>query len=77
MDDFEVLYREYYGSIYQFLLRLTDYDEDLSEDLTQETFVQAYTSLGRFKGNCAVKTWLCQISKNCRLKFLRKSKKIV
>lgn len=76
MQDFEILYRQYYQEIFRFLMRLTGNDYHLSEELTQESFYQAYISLGRFKGRCSLKTWLCQISKNCWMKYLRKNKKI-
>lgn len=76
MEDFEILYRQYYQEIFRFLMRLTGNDYHLSEELTQECFYQAYGSLGRFKGKCSLKTWLCQISKNCWMKYLRKNKNV-
>ena len=71
---FEEIYYAYHDTVLRFLLRLTAGDELLSEELTQETFCQAWTGLERFRGDCALSTWLCQISKNCWLKYLRKHK---
>lgn len=41
MKTFESLYRDYYQKVYAFLNRMCA-DGDLAEDLTQETFLQAY-----------------------------------
>lgn len=72
MEDFKLIYVEYYKDIHNFLLRLVHYQNALAEDLTQETFYQAYISLHRFRGNSSMKTWLCQIAKNCCYKYFRK-----
>ena len=57
MKTFESLYRDYYQKVYAFLNRMCA-DGDLAEDLTQETFLQAYKSLYKFRGECEVFTWL-------------------
>lgn len=75
MNPFETLYRDYRDDVYHFLLKLTSYQTDLAEELTQETFYQAILSFGRFRGGCHVKTWLCQIAKNVYYKKVRKSRR--
>ena len=72
MDPFEELYTEYRQDIYRFICKLTDYDLDLSEELLSETFYQAFLSFGRFRGECEIKTWLCQIAKNTYSTYIRK-----
>lgn len=74
MEQFEAIFQRHYTDIYRFLLRLCHYQESLAEELTQETFYQAYLSLPQFEGRCNVKTWLIQISKNCFYAMLRKKK---
>lgn len=49
--------------VYKFLLSLC-YEEELAEELTQETFYQAVRSVDRYDGSCKVSTWLCQIAKH-------------
>ena len=71
MKDFEELYQLYQKDIYFFLLKLTGYEVSLAEELTQETFYQAFFSLKNFRGECAIKSWLCQIAKNTYYKYLR------
>lgn len=60
--DFEQTYREYQQMIYAFLLRLCG-NVHLAEELTQETFYQAFKHWGDFRGQSSVSTWLCTIAK--------------
>ncbi len=73
MEQIEKLYREYYKRIYAFLYRLCG-NVQTAEDLTQDTFYQAYLSLHRFRGDSEVYTWLASIAKHLYMKYLRKHK---
>ena len=73
MKTFESLYRDYYQKVYAFLNRMCA-DGDLAEDLTQETFLQAYKSLYKFRGECEVFTWLAAIGKHTYFKYLKKKR---
>lgn len=61
--DFEQTYREYQQMIHAFLLRLCG-NAHLAEELTQETFYQAFKHWGKFRGQSSISTWLCTIAKN-------------
>ncbi len=74
VQTFEMLYKEYYERVYAFLYRLSA-DRSLTEDLTQETFLQAYLSLHRFRGECEIFTWLASIGKHVYFKYLKRNKK--
>ena len=63
MRDFERLYQEYAKQVYKYLFSLCHNDQ-LAEDLTQETFYQALKSLDSYNGTCKVYVWLCQIAKH-------------
>lgn len=73
MDKFEIIYRQHYKSVYSFLCRLCG-DHHLAEELTQETFYQAFSGFHRFKGKCGVFTWLAAIAKHVYYKYLRDNK---
>ena len=73
MNDVEELYKMYSHMIFLFLLKMVNYKEDLAEELTQETFYQVCISLHRFKGECEIKTWICQIAKNTCYKYYKKN----
>lgn len=68
----EELYREY-GKIVHHLLLSVCHDAQLAEELTQETFLQAFLSLERFDGSCKISVWLCQIAKHLFYQHLAKS----
>lgn len=72
-SEFEIVYRQYYDRVYAFLYKLCG-NHTVCEDLTQETFYQAYISLLRYDGSCSLFTWLAAIAKNVFFKYLRKNK---
>ena len=71
MKVFEEIYNDYKSDVYRFLYKMTSYQCGLSEELLQETFYQAFLSFDRFRGECEIKTWLCQIAKNTYYRYIR------
>lgn len=71
MQSMDEIYQTYAKTVYKFLLTRTR-DEDIAEELTQETFYQAIKSIQRFDGSCKLSTWLCAIAKNQLLAYQRK-----
>lgn len=67
----EEIYQRYAKTVYHFLLARTAND-DLAEELTQETFFQAIRSIDRYDESCKLSTWLCGIAKNVLLTYRRK-----
>ena len=61
-------------AVYRLALRMTENEED-ALDLSQETFLQAYTELGRFRGECRFSSWICRIAYNKCIDHLRKQKR--
>lgn len=74
MQNIEEVYLEHSKLVYKYLFCLT-HNNELAEELTQETFVYAIKEINNFKGNSKLSTWLCQIAKNLWYKELRKIKK--
>ena len=74
MDDMSEIYQRHAQTVYKFLLSQTR-DEELAEELTQETFYQAVRSIHRFDGGCKVSVWLCQIAKHLWYQHLRKHRR--
>ena len=74
-DAFAALVDEHQRYIYNLALRVLK-DEDEALDLTQETFVRAWTALPNFRGQSQFRTWLYRIVTNLcynRLPTLRRS----
>ena len=73
--DMEEVYQEYAGLVYRFLYAHT-HDREWSEELMQETFLRAVTSISRYDGTCKLSVWLCQIAKHVFWQELQKKKRI-
>lgn len=76
LTDFEEVYAVYFDDVYRYLLSLSG-SESVAEELTSETFFRAMDALGRFRGECSVRVWLCQIAKNLYYSHLRREKRLV
>lgn len=60
---FERLVTEHSPDVYGLLFRLTT-DPEEARDLTQETFLRAFQSINRFRGDASLKTWIYRIAIN-------------
>ena len=63
----------YYEQIYLFMRRL-GHNRQVSEDLTQESFLQAWQHIGQLRGGKALKSWLYHIASNVSKLYWRKHK---
>lgn len=72
--DMEQIYKEHARSVFKYLLSLS-HDEDLAEELTQETFYRAVYSIDTYNGSCKISVWLCQIAKHIWFQELEKKKR--
>jgi RNA polymerase sigma-70 factor (ECF subfamily) len=61
---FDQLVRKYQSPVRRFFLNQTLGDEQLSDDLAQETFIKAYVNITKFRGMSSFKTWLMRIAYN-------------
>jgi len=73
-QDMAAVYEAYAPTVYRYLFCLTR-DRALSEELTQETFLQALKSVKNFRGECKISVWLCQIAKRQWYRELTRRKK--
>ena len=73
MQNIEEIYKQYSNTVYKYLFCLTG-KEDIAEELTQETFAIAVKEIKKFKGECKISVWLCQIAKHLWYKEVKKSK---
>lgn len=73
---FEEIYQTYFNDVYLYIRRLSG-NEHIAEEITSETFFKAMRALDRFRGECDLRVWLCQIAKNCYLTHLQKNSKVI
>lgn len=76
MQDIEKIYEEYFEIVNKYLFCLT-HNNDISEELTQETFYKAVKKIDTYNGKCKMSVWLCQIAKNLWYDECRKNKKVI
>ena len=70
--EFETIYTTYFRDVFLYIRRLS-HDEHIAEEITSETFFKAMNSIDRFRGDCDIRVWLCQIAKNCYYSYLKKA----
>ena len=73
VNEFEDVSRLYFRDVYRYCLALTR-DEQMAEEVTQETFFKALRAIDQFDGKCRLYVWLCQIAKNTYLSMLSKKR---
>ena len=69
---FGQLVEKYQSPVRRFLLNLTSGDVELSNDLSQETFIKAYSNITSFKNLSGFSTWLFRIAYNVFYDYLNK-----
>jgi RNA polymerase sigma-70 factor (ECF subfamily) len=62
-EAFEQLVARFHADVYGLLYRLLG-DREEARDATQETFLRVYRTIGRFRGECGLRTWLYRIALN-------------
>ena len=73
LDAFDSLTVKYRQRLLSVIYNMTSNREDAA-DLTQEAFLKAFRSIGRFKGKSSFFTWLYRIGVNVTLSHLQKNK---
>ncbi len=69
----ELLVSEQYPRLFRLLRWLTD-NREAAEDLTQQTFVRAWSGLPNFRGDCTLSTWLHQIAYREYVRWLKEKR---
>ena len=72
--EMDIIYRKYYKDVFCFARSLSG-DVDVAEEVTQNTFCKAIQAAHKFRGECDIRVWLCQIAKNDYFNYMRKEKR--
>ena len=72
-DAFSELVRRYQARVFRYLKRMVGRHDEAS-DLTQETFLRAYQSLGEWRHQAKFRTWLFRIAGNAAIDLLRRNR---
>jgi len=65
----------YFDRIYRLVFNQVDGDRDVAQDIAQETFLAAFKSAHRFRGQSKVYTWLYSIANRKVADFYRRRKR--
>ncbi|MCS6860026.1 MAG: sigma-70 family RNA polymerase sigma factor [Abditibacteriales bacterium] len=71
---FEEVVHRYKNKVHNYIARMVN-DADDAEDLTQDVFVKAFISLGSFRGEASLQTWLYRIATNLCIDRARRRKR--
>ena len=71
-DAFGALFQAHRSRIYSVCLRMTSNGAE-AEDLTQDTFLQVFRKINKFRGDSAFSTWVHRIAVNTVLMHFRKN----
>jgi len=71
---FAALVRRHQGAVRALLRRLSNGDDALADDLSQEAFIQAFRKLAQFRGDARFSTWIYRIAYNAFLMHVRARK---
>lgn len=71
LEAFELLFRQFHGDVYRWLVRLTR-DPAAAEDLTVEVFWRIYRARARFDVSRSLGAWARRIASNAAIDHLRK-----
>ena len=69
----DTLIQSHWERVYHHCLRMVQ-EEASAEDLTQETFIHAFTHLASFQQRARFSTWVWRIAHNLCLNYLRRRK---
>ncbi|WP_046755587.1 RNA polymerase sigma factor [Kordia jejudonensis] len=76
VNAYAILVTKYKDMMFTLALRMVGNRED-AEEIAQDTFVKAYTSLSTFKGTSKFSTWLYRIVYNTSLDYIKKKKRVI
>jgi RNA polymerase sigma-70 factor, ECF subfamily len=73
---FEEIYETFSPKVFRLCMGYVN-DKDQAKDLTQETFIQVWQNLSKFRNESSVGTWVFRIASNICLRQLERSSKII
>jgi RNA polymerase sigma-70 factor (ECF subfamily) len=73
--EFRKIYADYSPKVYRLCLGYVN-DRDWAKDLTQETFIQVWQNLDKFRNESAIGTWIFRIASNICLRQIERSSKM-
>ena len=67
--DFEKLYNEYYAEIHRFIFTIARRDHDMTDDISQNVWQNAFRYIGSLRDVASLRAWLYTIARNEAKRF--------
>ena len=61
---FNQFFTDYYPRLFRFIMNRIKHDKDLADDFAQQTMCKAIDKMQSYRGEAALFTWMCQISRS-------------
>jgi len=75
-NSFSYFINTYSNAVFTLIVRVVQSRED-AEELTQDTFLKAFSKLDGYRGDCSFSTWLYRIAYNTAISSVRKVKVVL
>ncbi len=72
MENIDEIYKKYAKLIKNYIFSITE-NEELAEEIMQETFIVAINQISKFRGECEISVWLRSIAKKILYKETKKN----
>jgi len=72
-EAFSVLVERYQSLVFSIVARMVRQRQD-AEDVAQDVFVKAYSSLEVFRGDARFSTWICRIAYTTAVSYIRRKR---
>jgi len=73
--NFETIYKTYWQKVFRLCMGYAN-DTDAAKDLAQETFINVWKQLPKFRNESSIGTWIFRIASNTCLRQIQKDKKM-
>jgi RNA polymerase sigma-70 factor (ECF subfamily) len=61
---FDELFEQVFARLYRFVRHRVQRDEDVTQDICQQTLERAFRKLHQYRGEASLMTWICQIARS-------------
>lgn len=61
---FNQFFADYYPKLFRFIMSRVNHDRDIADDFAQQTMCKAIDKMQSYRGEAALFTWVCQISRS-------------
>jgi len=73
VEAFAAVFEQFRPLLHRIACRLVGADD--GEDVVMDTYLKVWKAIPRFRGNDALRSWLCTATRNCALDYLRRRRR--